>query len=46
MRLTRASINYYLLFLFLRDPKDWDEHLRRLVLGTDKLITDEEVVNG
>jgi hypothetical protein len=45
MRLTRASINYYLLFLFLKDPKDWDEHLRRLVLGIDKLITDEEVLN-
>jgi len=46
LRLTRASINYYLLFLFLRDSKDWDEHLRKLVLGTDKLITDEEVANG
>jgi hypothetical protein len=45
MRLTRASINYYLLFLFLKDPKDWDEHLRRLVLGLDNLITDEEVVD-
>jgi hypothetical protein len=45
MRLTRASINYYLLFLFLKDPKDWDEHLRRLVLGLDKPITTEEVTN-
>jgi len=45
MRLTRASINYYLLFLFLRDPKDWDEHLRRIVLGIDKIITDEDGAN-
>lgn len=45
LRLTRASINYYLLFLFVKDFKEWDEHLRRLVLGLDKSITGGEVVN-
>lgn len=40
LRLTRASINYYLLFLFLRKPEEWDEHLRRLVLGLDTRITE------
>jgi hypothetical protein len=45
LRLTRASINYYLMFLFLREAKEWDEHLRRLVLGLDKPITDDEVTN-
>lgn len=40
VRLAKATINYYLLFLGERTKNDWNLHLKRLVFGLDKRLID------
>jgi hypothetical protein len=40
VRLAKATINYYLLFLGEHKKSEWNEHLKRLVFGLDQRLID------
>lgn len=40
VRLAKATINYYLIFLGVRKKSEWNSHLKNLVFGLDKRLID------
>ena len=44
-RIAQAAISYYVFFLYCRDPKDWQTHIEKLVLGTEVRLNQEEAKN-
>jgi len=40
LRLVRAALNYYLIFLHERSKNDWDRHLKNLVFGLESRVVE------
>jgi hypothetical protein len=38
LELAHAAISYYAFFLYCKSPGEWQEHLNKLVFGTEQLI--------